>query len=306
MKKKLLSLMLTLALCLSLSTPAFAAAPYTYEDDWIKITNVLEREQKETTYFCIAPVSITLGNMHKDQWTVTVCDDYHRVLNTYDSKSLPSRTFNLENTGVYLVFISEGSTKYEFGVIIQENTGENASGNENTTLGFADVKDTDWFYESVQWAVSEEVTNGTSSTTFSPNQNCTVAQILTFLWRANGSPKATGSNPFTDVKSSDWFYDAALWAAEKGMVSGTLFNPNTPCTRSMAVTYIWKSMDSPTAKAASFTDVPASADYAQAVAWALEQGITTGTSATTFSPDTICTRGHIVTFLYRAISNNEA
>ena len=135
-----------------------------------------------------------------------------------------------------------------------------------------------------------------------PNQNCTTAQILIFLWRANGSPKPTAVNPFTDVKIDDYYADAAVWAYEKGMVSGSTFGGNTHCTRSMAVTYMWKAAGSPSAKAASFTDVPANADYAQAVAWAAEQGVTAGISATTFSPDSICTQDQIMTVLYRGLA----
>lgn len=171
-----------------------------------------------------------------------------------------------------------------------------------TVGGFTDVKTGDYFAEPVLWAVEKGITAGTSETTFSPNENCSVAQILSFLWRANGSPKPTTANAFSDVKSGDYYADAAAWAYEKGMVSGSTFGGNTPCTRSMAVTYMWKAAGSPSAEAASFTDVPANADYAQAVAWAVEQGVTAGTSTTTFSPDSICTRGQIVTFLYRGLA----
>lgn len=174
-----------------------------------------------------------------------------------------------------------------------------------TVGNFTDVKVGDWFAEPVRWAVEKNITAGTSATTFSPSANCTVAQILTFLWRANGSPKPTTANPFSDVKSGDWYADAATWAYEKGMVSGTAFGGNAPCTRSMAVTYMWKAAGSPSAKAASFTDVSAGAEYASAVAWAVEQGVTAGTSATTFSPDSVCTRGQIVTFLYRGLESTE-
>ena len=167
---------------------------------------------------------------------------------------------------------------------------------------FSDVKADDYFAGPVQWAVEKGITSGTSATTFSPYENCTTAQILTFLWRASGSPKPTTANPFSDVESGDYYADAAVWAYEKGMVSGTAFGGNTPCTRSMAVTYMWKAAGSPGAKAASFTDVSAEAEYAGAVAWAVEQGVTSGTSDTTFSPDDICTRGQIVTFLYRGMA----
>jgi hypothetical protein len=170
-----------------------------------------------------------------------------------------------------------------------------------TVGGFTDVKKTDWFAEPVLWAVEKNITAGTSDTTFSPNADCTTAQILSFLWRANGSPKPTMVNPFSDVKSGDWYADAAAWAYEKGLVSGTAFGGDTLCTRSMAVTYMWKAAGSPSARAASFTDVSAGAEYADAVAWAVEQGVTAGTSATTFSPDSVCTRGQIVSFLYRGL-----
>ena len=167
---------------------------------------------------------------------------------------------------------------------------------------FSDVKADDYFAGPVQWAIEKGITSGTSATTFSPYENCTTAQILTFLWRASGSPRPTTANPFADVESGDYYADAAVWAYEKGMVSGTAFGGNTPCTRSMAVTYMWKAAGSPGAKAASFTDVSAGAEYAGAVAWAVEQGVTSGTSDTTFSPDDICTRGQIVTFLYRGMA----
>lgn len=168
--------------------------------------------------------------------------------------------------------------------------------------GFDDVKAGDYFADPVLWAVEKGITAGTTATTFSPNRSCTVAQILTFLWRANGSPKPAGGNPFTDVKSDDYYAGAAAWAYEKGMISGGAFGGNAPCTRSAAVTYMWKAAGSPSAKPASFTDIPSGAEYANAVAWAVAQGITGGTSATTFSPDNICTRGQIVTFLYRGLA----
>ena len=136
--------------------------------------------------------------------------------------------------------------------------------------------------------------------------SCTTAQILTFLWRSQGSPEPTSkTNTFTDIKESDYFYKAALWARENNIVSrdSTAFNGNTPCTRSSAVLYTWRAAGFPAAeKSSSFTDVAATTIYAPAVDWAVEQGVTSGTSKTTFSPDTTCTRAQIVTFLYRAFS----
>lgn len=105
----------------------------------------------------------------------------------------------------------------------------------------------------------------------------------------------------TDIRTDDYFYKAVLWAKENGMFTGDVFNPNMPCTRAMAVEFMWKQAGSPPAQSASFTDVSSGASYAPAVGWAVEKGVTTGTSATTFSPESICTRGQIVTFLWRSL-----
>ena len=171
-----------------------------------------------------------------------------------------------------------------------------------TVGGFSDVTTNDYYADAVLWAVEQKITSGTSKTTFSPDATCSKAQILTFLWRANGSPEPTAANPFTDIKTTDYFYKAALWAAEKSLVSGSNFGANTDCTRAMTVEYLWKAAGSPTPSAkASFTDVPINADYAQTVAWAVEKGITSGTGGGTFSHNPTCTRGQIVTFLHRAM-----
>ena len=170
-------------------------------------------------------------------------------------------------------------------------------------VSFNDVKDSDYFAAPVKWAVEKGITTGTSNTTFSPAETCTRAQILTFLWRAVGSPKSSKANPFGYVKASDYYYDAAVWASEKGMVSGNTFAGDTPCTRSSTVVYMWKNAGSPKIEIPSkFSDVPLSSEYAPAVAWALANSVTSGTSETEFSPDTICDRGQIVTFLNRGLS----
>ena len=164
---------------------------------------------------------------------------------------------------------------------------------------FADVRSSQYFYEPVKWAVANGITTGTNSTTFSPNNTCTRAQIITFLWRAAGSPSAQGELPFADVAEDKYYAEAVRWAAEQGMADGDSFAPDAPCTRAMAVEFMWKAAGSPSAPAADFADVPATAEYADAVAWALKEGVTSGTSTTTFSPDNTTTRGQIVTFLWR-------
>lgn len=150
--------------------------------------------------------------------------------------------------------------------------------------------------------MENDITNGTSATTFSPNMSCTRAQMVTFLWRAAGSPKATGNNPFTDLDSSAYYYDAVLWAIENGVTNGTsatTFSPDATVTRGQTVTFLYRANGSPAASGNSFADVSADSYYADAVAWAVAEAITNGTGDNTFSPDADCTRGQIVTFLYR-------
>ena len=170
--------------------------------------------------------------------------------------------------------------------------------------GFNDVKPGDYFYDAVNWAVEKGITTGTSATTFSPNASCTRAQIVTFLWRASGSPEPkTASNPFTDVAANAYYCKAVLWAVENGITTGTsatTFSPDAPCTRAQGVTFLWRANGSKTASAAaSFTDVASDAYYAPAVAWAAEQNVTGGVGNGLFSPDTTCTRAQIVSMLYR-------
>lgn len=177
--------------------------------------------------------------------------------------------------------------------------------------GFSDVLDSDWFAESVKWAVENKITAGTSEIAFSPRKSCTRAQILTFLWRANGSPMpSTGTScPFSDVKSNAYYYDAVRWAVEHGILAigdptatgdftALEFAPDKPCSRVQAVTFLYLAAGSPAVSSQSaFQDVPQN-NYA--VSWAVQNGITSGTSDTTFSPDKICNRAEILTFLYRS------
>ena len=162
---------------------------------------------------------------------------------------------------------------------------------------FTDVAEGAYYYDAVQWAVGQGITKGTTETTFSPGNTCTRAQIITFLWRASGSPEPKGACTFTDVPAGSYFEKAVAWAAEQGMASGDKFAPYDPCTRLMAVEFMWKQAGSPTAPAAAFTDVSS-----DAVNWALEKGVTKGTTDTTFAPGNTCTRAQIVTFLWRAFA----
>lgn len=173
------------------------------------------------------------------------------------------------------------------------------------TGGFSDVKEQDYYCKPVVWAVGNGITSGIGKGKFGPESSCTRGQIVTFLWRAAGSPNPkTATNPFTDVKPSDYYYKAVLWAVENNITSGIgngKFGPGSSCTRGQAVTFIWRAAGSPnSATGNSFTDVAAGSYYEKAVNWAVANGITSGTSKTAFSPGKTCTRGQIVTFLYRA------
>jgi len=172
-------------------------------------------------------------------------------------------------------------------------TDMTAAPSSSAGTGFTDVPANSPFKDAIAWAVEKKVTAGTSKTTFGPANPCTQNHILTFLWRANGSPAAEGANDFAK---------AAAWAASKGLLDGGSFDGTKACTRSETMVYLWTLAGRPaTAANDTFNDVAADASYAQAVAWAVAQGITSGTSKTTFSPNTVCTRGQIVTFLHRAV-----
>ena len=181
-----------------------------------------------------------------------------------------------------------------------------ASGNPQTGV-FVDVPEGSYYEEAVNWAVEKGITTGTDATHFSPDGICTRAQAVTFLWRAAGSPAAKSAvMPFTDVKAGSYYYDAVLWAVENGITKGTsdtLFSPDATCSRAQIVTFLWRSQKSPAAGTANpFTDVKASAYYADAVLWAVKEDVTKGTTNTTFSPDANCTRAQIVTFIWRALA----
>lgn len=210
------------------------------------------------------------------------------------------------STGSYIGADSSTKQYIDTGAMftIEQDAGiENAV--EITGLPFTDVSAGAYYYEAVQWAVEQGVTSGTSATTFSPDATCTRAQVVTFLWRAAGSPKPSSTHhPFTDIQTGAYYYDAVLWAVENGITNGTsvtTFSPNRGCTRGQVVAFIHRFENSPKPEnnIAPFGDIEAGDYYYDAVLWAVENGITNGTSSTTFSPDTTCTRAQIVTFLYR-------
>ena len=236
---------------------------------------------------------------------------YDAVLRSYDSYATPASgseysktwsgnfSWNLDGTGLT---DPDGYADMSAAEILADLFGDAET--QPNQKGFNDVKSGDYFYDAVNWAVEKGITTGTSATTFSPNATCTRAQIVTFLWRASGSPEPkTASNPFTDVAANAYYCKAVLWAVENGITTGTsatTFSPDAPCTRAQGVTFLWRANGSKAASAAaSFTDVASDAYYAPAVAWAAEQNVTGGVGNGLFSPDTTCTRAQNVSMLYR-------
>lgn len=211
----------------------------------------------------------------------------------------------LDKNGKEIKLTRKSDSKYTFkmpsGKVTIEATFAEIEAFENP---FTDVAEGAYYYDAVLWAAENGITGGTSATTFSPAVTCTRAQTVTFLWRAAGSPEPeTTVCPFTDVTPDKYYYDAVLWAVENGITSGTsatTFSPNATVTRAQNVTFLWRWAESSAVEAVNpFTDVAADMYYHDAVLWAADEGITAGTSATTFSPDDPCLRSQIVTFLYR-------
>ena len=233
-----------------------------------------------------------------DTVTITVKPNKGFVLDTLTVTDAKGNKLTLTPAGSNQYTFTMPDSKVEIKVSFKESA-------EQQTIPFIDVYESDYYYDAVYWAVKNGVTNGTSATTFSPDVTVTRAQMVTFLWRAHGSPKTSGENPFADVSSSAYYYDAVLWAVANGITKGssaTTFSPDAPVTRAQAVTFQWRTAGSPKATGDSFSDVAADTYYADAVTWAVANGITNGTSATTFSPETPVSRAQAVTFLYRELA----
>ena len=205
---------------------------------------------------------------------------------------------------------SVGAVKsYTFKNVTKDHTIEaifmKSNGNPQTGV-FVDVAEGSYYEEAIDWAVEKGITNGVSSNMFAPNDPCTRAQIVTFLWRAAGSPAPKSMSSFTDVPADAFYAKAVAWAVENGITSGTgesKFSPNSTCTRAQAVTFLYRASGSPAVSGkAEFSDVSTTAFYADAVAWAAKKGITTGIGGGLFGSDNDCTRGQIVTFLWRAMA----
>ena len=239
----------------------------------------------------VSPKSASKG----DTVTVTVKPDSGYVLETLTVT---------DKNGNELTLKDKGDGKYTFTMPAGKVEVKATFMEDNSVLNFFyDVPNGAYFYEAVKWAVDKGVTNGLSDTMFGPYESCTRAQIVTFLWRAAGSPEPKTASSFTDVPVSTYYAKAVAWAVENGITNGmteTAFAPNATCTRGQSVTFLYRALKGIASGSANFTDVASDAFYADAISWAVANNVTNGTSNTTFSPNADCTRAEIVTFLYRA------
>ena len=209
-----------------------------------------------------------------------------------------------DKNGDELKLTDKGNGKYTFTMPGSKVEVKATFMEDNSVFNFFyDVPNDAFFYEAVKWAVKSGVTNGLSDTMFGPYESCTRAQIVTFLWRAAGSPEPKTVSSFSDVPASAYYAKAVAWAVENGITNGmteTTFAPDATCTRGQSVTFLYRALKGTASGSTNFTDVASDAFYADAINWAVANNVTNGTSATTFSPNADCTRAEIVTFLYRA------
>ena len=240
----------------------------------------------------VSPKSASKG----DRVTVTVKPDSGYVLETLTVT---------DKNGNELTLKDKGDGKYTFTMPAGKVEVKATFMEDNSMLNFFyDVPNNAYFYEAVKWAVKNGITTGVGNDLFAPEQPCTRAQIVTFLWRAAGSPEPKGAaSGMTDVVSGSYYEKAVAWAIENGITTGTTtstFSPDATCTRAQAVTFLARALKAKAASAAEFSDVPTGSYFADAVAWAAANGVTEGIGGGLFGSDNDCTRGQIVTFLYRA------
>lgn len=230
-----------------------------------------------------------------DTVTITVKPDSGYVLETLTA---------MDKSGSERKLTDKGGGKYTFTMPAGKVEVKATFMEDNSVLNFFyDVPNDSFYYEAVKWAAGKNIASGVGNNLFAPDQPCTRAQIVTFLWRAAGSPEPENSGSFSDVPASAYYAKAVAWAVENGITTGTgdgMFSPDAVCTRAQAVTFLWRYEKAPVASHSNpFTDVAADSYYADAVLWAVKEDITKGTTDTTFSPGADCTRAQIVTFLWR-------
>lgn len=274
----------------------------------IVIPNNVKCISDETLFSCNSLESIVLPVSIKEigKWAFKYCTNLKDVYYAGNQDQWDQILVSEENEPLKIANIHYNYIEQE---TIPPNTNKpQLDVNITTPTVFTDVPENAYFTDAVKWAVENGITMGTSSTTFSPYQTCTRAEIVTFLWRAAGSPEnETTENLFTDVNQQSYYSDAILWAKLNAITNGTTsttFSPDTGCTRAQVVNFLYNYAKRPTVNYTNnFKDVDSNAYYANAVRWALEQNITNGTSVDEFSPDEVCSRAQIVTFLYRYMAN---
>ena len=248
-------------------------------------------DKTENGSVTVSPKSASKG----DTVTITVKPDSGYVLETLTVT---------DKNGDELKLTDKGNGKYTFTMPGSKVEVKATFMEDNSVLNFFyDVPNGAYFYEAVKWAVDKGITNGLSDTMFGPYESCTRAQIVTFLWRATGSPEPKTASSFTDVPANAYYAKAVAWAVENGITNGmtaTMFAPDATCTRGQSVTFLYRALKGTASGSTNFTDVQSDAFYADAINWAVANNVTNGTSNTTFSPNADCTRAEIVTFLYRA------
>lgn len=313
MKKKILSLALVLAVCLSLSVPAYAA-PMSIKtptgDMTITLSDVISEESGKAfgrpCKIYVVPVGSTLsavGDMdnirhwYMPAWQTSdneydYDDETYRPIPSEGLKLDESLKASLDVDECNMLYVEAGKEKET--IFVVKFTDNAPSTTPAPAGGFTDVPDSSPYKDAIAWAVEQGITNGTSETTFSPNDKCTIRQIITFLYRANGRPGAAAGQSDMDA--------AFAWGVAQDIIPQTAeLELWRTCSRETAVLFMWRAAGKPKpTKAVSFSDVNTGKDTADAIAWAVEQGVTSGKTANTFAPSDDCTRGQIVTFLYRA------
>ena len=268
------------------------SAPYSGGSSSDPTYSVSTPSKTENGSVTVSPKSASKG----DTVTVTVKPDSGYVLETLTVT---------DKNGNELTLKDKGNGKYTFTMPAGKVEVKATFMEDNSMLNFFyDVPNNAYFYEAVKWAVKNGITTGVGDNLFAPEQPCTRAQIVTFLWRAAGSPEPKGAaSGMTDVVSGSYYEKAVAWAIENGITTGTTtstFSPDATCTRAQAVTFLARALKAKAASAAEFSDVPTGSYFADAVAWAAANGVTEGIGGGLFGSDNDCTRGQIVTFLYRA------
>ena len=304
---------------------AKADAGYTFKQWQVVTGGVTIKDSK----FTMPAGNVEVKAVFEKNATPPPAPTYYSITVTKDGSGTASASLATAAAGTEITLTAKADAGYTFkqwqvvtgGVTIKDSKFTMPAGNVEvkaifeknatpppapTVNPFVDVPEGSFYETAVLWAVEKGITAGTDATHFSPDGICTRAQAVTFLWRAAGSPAAKSAvMPFADVKAGSYYYDAVLWAVEKGITAGTdatHFSPDGTCSRAQIVTFLWRSQKSPAAGTANpFNDVKAGSFYETAVLWAVKEDVTKGTTNTTFSPDANCTRAQIVTFIWRCM-----